>query len=104
MSTHGAATQDAASIKPANGKLGIMIPGMGAVATTLIAGVEGGGYGSHSWDHDAEFSIGRLDAGRVLRGGSVSRHSWQYPSVSQFPVWCLRRFQDLPPAPVGGNT
>src|SRR5258707_14875926 len=40
MSTHGAATQDAASIKPANGKLGIMIPGMGAVATTLIAGVE----------------------------------------------------------------
>src|SRR5580698_6105511 len=40
MSTTGAATQDAASIKPATGKLGIMIPGMGAVATTLIAGVE----------------------------------------------------------------
>ena len=40
MSTPGAATQDAASIKPATGKLGIMIPGMGAVATTLIAGVE----------------------------------------------------------------
>ncbi len=30
----------AAEIKPAEGKLGIMIPGMGAVATTLIAGVE----------------------------------------------------------------
>jgi myo-inositol-1-phosphate synthase len=35
-----AAQPDAASIKPATGKLGIMIPGMGAVATTLIAGVE----------------------------------------------------------------
>src|ERR1700677_744304 len=40
MSTPGAAPQAAASIKPATGKLGIMIPGMGAVATTLIAGVE----------------------------------------------------------------
>src|ERR1700729_2103192 len=40
MSTPGAASQSAASIKPATGKLGIMIPGMGAVATTLIAGVE----------------------------------------------------------------
>src|SRR6195952_2620548 len=27
-------------IKPAEGKLGILIPGLGAVATTLIAGVE----------------------------------------------------------------
>jgi myo-inositol-1-phosphate synthase len=41
MSTPGAAPNEAASsIKPATGKLGIMIPGMGAVATTLIAGVE----------------------------------------------------------------
>jgi myo-inositol-1-phosphate synthase len=40
MSTPGAATQEAASIEPHTGKLGIMIPGMGAVATTLIAGVE----------------------------------------------------------------
>ena len=45
MSTPVAATPDpqaqaAASIAPATGKLGIMIPGMGAVATTLIAGVE----------------------------------------------------------------
>jgi myo-inositol-1-phosphate synthase len=40
MSTPGAANNEAASIKPHTGKLGIMIPGMGAVATTLIAGVE----------------------------------------------------------------
>ena len=40
MSTSGAASQPAASIKPHTGKLGVMIPGMGAVATTLIAGVE----------------------------------------------------------------
>jgi myo-inositol-1-phosphate synthase len=40
MSTTNAASPDAASIKPATGKLGIMMPGMGAVATTLIAGVE----------------------------------------------------------------
>jgi myo-inositol-1-phosphate synthase len=40
MSTPAAAKQDAATITPHTGKLGIMIPGMGAVATTLIAGVE----------------------------------------------------------------
>src|ERR1700709_2758236 len=40
MSTPEAVAPDAASIKPHTGKLGIMIPGMGAVATTLIAGVE----------------------------------------------------------------
>jgi myo-inositol-1-phosphate synthase len=41
MSTPKAAINDAASsIQPAQGKLGVMIPGMGAVATTLIAGVE----------------------------------------------------------------
>jgi myo-inositol-1-phosphate synthase len=40
MSTPGAAMPDAASIKPATGKLGIMTAGMGAVCTTLIAGVE----------------------------------------------------------------
>src|ERR1700727_1263904 len=39
MSTPDAAPT-AASITPHKGKLGIMIPGMGAVATTLIAGVE----------------------------------------------------------------
>ncbi|NUQ30683.1 MAG: inositol-3-phosphate synthase [Acidobacteriaceae bacterium] len=40
MSNHNAANQAAAQIQPAKGKLGVMIPGMGAVATTLIAGVE----------------------------------------------------------------
>jgi myo-inositol-1-phosphate synthase len=34
------AAADPQHIQPATGKLGIMIPGMGAVATTLIAGVE----------------------------------------------------------------
>ncbi|HEX7962080.1 MAG TPA: inositol-3-phosphate synthase [Terriglobales bacterium] len=34
------AKQSAVEIKPAKGKLGIMIPGMGAVATTFVAGVE----------------------------------------------------------------
>jgi myo-inositol-1-phosphate synthase len=33
-------TPTASKIKPARGKLGVMIPGMGAVATTFIAGVE----------------------------------------------------------------
>jgi myo-inositol-1-phosphate synthase len=32
--------KQASEIAPATGKLGIMIPGMGAVATTFIAGVE----------------------------------------------------------------
>src|SRR5437870_11351437 len=31
---------DTTTIQPAKGKLGIMIPGMGAVATTFVAGVE----------------------------------------------------------------
>ncbi|HWE51894.1 MAG TPA: inositol-3-phosphate synthase, partial [Bryobacteraceae bacterium] len=35
-----AASQDTPVIQPANGKLGILIPGMGAVTTTFIAGVE----------------------------------------------------------------
>jgi len=40
MSTPGAAAPSAASIQPVKGKLGIMTVGMGAVCTTLIAGVE----------------------------------------------------------------
>jgi len=40
ISDSDAARPAAADIKPATGKLGVMIPGMGAVATTLIAGVE----------------------------------------------------------------
>lgn len=38
--TEATTAPKASDIKPAKGKLGIMIPGMGAVATTLIAGVE----------------------------------------------------------------
>jgi myo-inositol-1-phosphate synthase len=38
--TSGQTSAGAATIEPSKGKLGIMIPGMGAVATTLIAGVE----------------------------------------------------------------
>src|SRR5690242_10247296 len=38
--TSGMAKQSTVEIKPAKGKLGIMIPGMGAVATTFVAGVE----------------------------------------------------------------
>jgi myo-inositol-1-phosphate synthase len=36
----GGARQHSSSIQAAKGKLGIMIPGMGAVATTFVAGVE----------------------------------------------------------------
>src|SRR6201984_243837 len=34
------AVADNVTIVPAKGKLGVMIPGMGAVATTFVAGVE----------------------------------------------------------------
>src|ERR1700723_2250613 len=33
-------TKNNGTIEPAKGKLGVMIPGMGAVATTFVAGVE----------------------------------------------------------------
>src|SRR5271166_6527812 len=35
-----ATKSESATIEPAKGKLGVMIPGMGAVATTFVAGVE----------------------------------------------------------------
>src|SRR6186997_2045102 len=34
------ALKKGAGVKPASGKLGILLPGMGAVATTFIAGVQ----------------------------------------------------------------
>src|SRR5438105_4040866 len=40
VSSSSSARRSAGSIAPAKGKLGIMIPGMGAVATTFVAGVE----------------------------------------------------------------
>src|SRR4051794_41420573 len=38
--TPDAASKATPNIRPAEGKLGILIPGMGAVTTTFIAGVE----------------------------------------------------------------
>ena len=43
MATHEASDKNnagAAKVEPAKGKLGVMVVGMGAVATTLVAGVE----------------------------------------------------------------
>src|ERR1700746_2182964 len=39
-SVPGKASQQGSEIEPAKGKVGVMIPGMGAVATTSVAGVE----------------------------------------------------------------
>ena len=39
-SSKPAASAAPGEIAPANGKMGVMIPGMGAVATTFVAGVE----------------------------------------------------------------
>ena len=39
-SVSGKTSQPGSEIQPAKGKLGVMIPGMGAVATTFVAGVE----------------------------------------------------------------
>ena len=39
-STQKSRESETPSIQPAKGKLGVMIPGMGAVATTFVAGVE----------------------------------------------------------------
>jgi myo-inositol-1-phosphate synthase len=39
-SVSGKTSQPGSEIEPAKGKLGVMIPGMGAVATTFVAGVE----------------------------------------------------------------
>ena len=55
--------------------LGEGADGLGeAAADGFDAGDEGGGDGSHAGDHDAEFSCGRLDAGRVLAGGFGCGH------------------------------
>src|SRR5438093_750952 len=40
VSSSSPTRRPAGSMEPARGKLGIMIPGMGAVATTFVAGVE----------------------------------------------------------------
>jgi len=66
---------DRAEIKPARGKLGIMIPGMGAVATTFVAGVEAVRKGISS-------PIGSLtQMGTIRLGKRTEGHS---PKVKDF--------------------
>jgi len=40
LATNGSAKKDNVRIAPASGKLGVLMPGMGAVCTTFVAGVE----------------------------------------------------------------
>ena len=40
MATSGSAKKENVRIAPATGKLGVLMPGMGAVCTTFVAGVE----------------------------------------------------------------
>src|SRR5690349_22389590 len=64
-----------ADIQPAKGKLGVMIPGMGAVATTFVAGVEAvrKGFGS---------PIGSLTQMGTVRIGK--RTEGKFPKVKEF--------------------
>jgi myo-inositol-1-phosphate synthase len=64
-----------ADIQPAKGKLGVMIPGMGAVATTFVAGIEAvrKGFGS---------PIGSLTQMGTIRLGK--RTEGRFPKVKEF--------------------
>src|SRR5260370_31000282 len=64
-----------ADIQPAKGKLGVMIPGMGAVATTFVAGVEAvrKGFGS---------PIGSLTQMGTIRLGK--RTEGRFPQIKEF--------------------
>src|SRR5258708_18310349 len=68
-------TVKTADIQPAKGKLGVMIPGMGAVATTFVAGVEAvrKGLGKH---------IGALTQMGTIRLGK--RTEGRFPKVKEF--------------------
>src|SRR6266849_9243630 len=68
-------TVKTADIQPAKGKLGVMIPGMGAVATTFVAGVEAvrKGFGS---------PIGSLTQMGTIRLGK--RTEGRSPKVKEF--------------------
>src|ERR1700750_691768 len=68
-------TTDTAEIKPAKGKLGVMIPGMGAVATTFVAGVEAVRKGISS-------PIGSLTQMGTLRPGQ--RTDSRSPHINDF--------------------
>ena len=67
--------QEPARIQPAKGKLGIMIPGMGAVATTFVAGVEAVRKGLAS-------PIGSLTQMGTIRLGR--RTEGRFPQVKEF--------------------
>src|SRR3974377_886246 len=63
------------AVAPANGKLGIMIPGMGAVATTFVAGGEAVGKGISS-------PIGSVtQMGHIRLGKRTERRS---PKIKDF--------------------
>src|SRR5258708_2479787 len=68
-------TVKTADIQPAKGKLGVMIPGMGAVATTFVAGVEAvrKGFGS---------PIGSLTQMGTIRLGK--RTEGRFPQIKEF--------------------
>lgn len=63
------------NVKPANGKLGILIPGLGAVATTLIAGVEAVNKGLSK-------PIGALTQMGNIRLGKRTEN--RYPKINEF--------------------
>ncbi|MEO6631570.1 MAG: inositol-3-phosphate synthase, partial [Mucilaginibacter sp.] len=63
------------NIAPANGKLGILIPGLGAVATTMIAGVEAVKKGLSQ-------PIGSLTQMGSIRLGKRTEN--RYPKVKDF--------------------
>src|SRR5207237_9626924 len=60
------------TIAPADGKLAVLLPGMGAVATTFIAGVEAARRG-------LGLPIGSLTQMAHIRLGKRSEKRWQMP-------------------------
>src|SRR6476646_10381243 len=70
-----ASQPELSKIQPANGKLGVLIPGMGAVATTFVAGVEAVRKGLSS-------PIGSLTQMGTIRLGR--RTEGRFPRVKEF--------------------
>ncbi len=86
--------QDNVQIAPAEGKLGVLVPGMGAVTTTFIAGLEaikrglGKPIGSLT-------QLGTIRLGKRTEGRSPAfRISFRWPSskISRFGCWDI--FED----------
>src|SRR5574340_1532499 len=65
----GGSETAAGGIAPARGKLGVMIPGMGAVATTFVAGVEAVRRG-HAQPIGSLTQMGTIRLGRRTEGRS----------------------------------